>query len=85
MKLKHYKLILFLAFSGLTTGLKAQTTLSGEIVNKSDAPVSGVKIDFGGGTVQTVSDNNGKFSFTYADTLKTVRFFFSHSVINGNR
>jgi hypothetical protein len=70
------KLILFLAFTGLTTGMKAQTKLSGEIVDKKETPIPGVLIDFGNGFIQTVSDRDGKFSFVYPDTMKnrTIQF-----------
>jgi hypothetical protein len=48
----------------------AQTRLSGEITDKANMPVPDVLIYFGAGFLQTVSDVNGKFSFTYPDTLK---------------
>jgi hypothetical protein len=70
MKIRYYKLMLFFAFTGLMTGLKAQTILSGEIVDKTQAPVSGVLINLGAGFLRTVSDNDGKFSFAYPDTLQ---------------
>jgi hypothetical protein len=70
------KKIFLVVFIVLTQGLKGQTKLSGEIVDKADTPVPGVWIDFGSGFIRTVSDNDGKFSFIYPDTLKnrTIRF-----------
>jgi hypothetical protein len=70
MKMNFYYLLLLLAFICFTTGLKAQTKLSGEVTDKDGNPVSGVKVDLGSGFIQTVSDHNGRFSFVYPDTLK---------------
>lgn len=67
-------LLLFICFCGL---LHAQMTkLSGEIADKTGEPIAGARIDFSNGLIQAVSDNMGKFSFTYPDTLKNRNIHF---------
>ncbi|MDR1554074.1 MAG: carboxypeptidase-like regulatory domain-containing protein, partial [Prevotellaceae bacterium] len=75
-KIKNYTLLLLLCFIGCGFGLQAQTKLSGEIVDKSNNPLPGVQVNLNNGLLQTVSDNAGKFTLTYSDTLQTrnIRF-----------
>ncbi|GHT12376.1 TonB-dependent receptor [Bacteroidia bacterium] len=69
MKTSNYKYLLIFAFACLNVNLKAQTSLSGQIVDKTQAPVPSVSINLGSGFLQTFSDNDGNFSFVYPDTL----------------
>ncbi|MDR2065633.1 MAG: TonB-dependent receptor [Prevotellaceae bacterium] len=71
-----YYLFIFLLYLVNGFVLQAQTKLSGEIVDKSNNPVPGVQVDFNKGLLQTVSDNSGKFTLTYSDTLqnRSIRF-----------
>jgi hypothetical protein len=74
--MKKNPFILLICLIGNVLSLQAQTTLSGEIVDKSDNALSSVQIDFNNGLIKTVSDNAGKFTLTYPDTLKnrSIRF-----------
>jgi hypothetical protein len=56
--------------------MQAQTKLSGEIVGNDNNPLPGVQVNFNHGFAQTVSDNDGKFTITYPDTLRSrsIRF-----------
>ncbi|MDR1405977.1 MAG: carboxypeptidase-like regulatory domain-containing protein, partial [Prevotellaceae bacterium] len=71
--IKNYLFILLLCLAGR---LQAQTTLEGEIVDNGNQPLPGVQVNFNHGLRQTVSDNTGKFTITYPDTLKSgsIRF-----------
>jgi hypothetical protein len=77
MQTKNYTLLLLLCFFGF--GLQAQTKLSGEVVDKSNIPIPGVQVNLNNGLLQTLSDNAGKFTLTYPDTLKNGASGFNHS------
>jgi hypothetical protein len=68
--MRNYTFILLLCFINNIFSLQAQTKLSGEIVDRSNNPLSSVHVNFNNGMTQTVSDKDGKFTFTYSDTLK---------------
>ena len=68
--------ILILLACGLN--LQAQTKLTGMVVDKNDHSLSGVSIDFNNGLFRTTTDNDGKFSITYPDTLQNRRITFRY-------
>ncbi|MDR2127236.1 MAG: TonB-dependent receptor [Prevotellaceae bacterium] len=74
--MKKNVFILFICLVVNVFGLQAQTKLSGETVDKSNNPLSGVQVNFNNGQIQTVSDSDGKFTLTYPDTLqkRIIRF-----------
>jgi hypothetical protein len=64
-------------------GLQAQTTLSGEIVDRSNNPLPGAQVNFNNGLRHAISDSDGKFTLTYPDTLRkrTIRVqSFGHKI-----
>ena len=77
MKETYYKSFLIVIFMSLHFGSKAQSRLSGEIIDKANAPVPGVLVDFADGLVQTTSDSDGKFSLLYPDTVtnRVIQFY----------
>ncbi|MDR2026959.1 MAG: TonB-dependent receptor [Prevotellaceae bacterium] len=64
------KYILIIAFICCGFGMQAQIRLTGEIADKNGKSIPGVSVDFGNGLIRVQSDNDGKFAFTYPDTLK---------------
>jgi hypothetical protein len=50
--------------------VQAQTQVTGEIADKNGKVIAGVSVDFNNGLILTQSDNDGKFAFSYPDTLK---------------
>ncbi|MDR2652781.1 MAG: TonB-dependent receptor, partial [Prevotellaceae bacterium] len=74
--MKNYILLLLFCFICNGFKLQAQTKLSGEIIDKNNNPLSGVQVNFNSGLLQTVSDNSGKFTLTYPDTLQTRSILF---------
>jgi hypothetical protein len=73
MRLVFYRWVPLLLLIGTVVTSRAQNRLAGEITDKANTPLPGVSIHFGAGFLQTISDMNGKFSFTYPDTLKICR------------
>jgi hypothetical protein len=61
---------LIIVFIYCAFGIQAQTQLTGEIADKNGNAVAGVSVDFNNGMIRTQSDNDGRFAFTYPDTLK---------------
>ena len=60
---------LFLAFALLfSTGLFAQVTVKGKVVDKTNAPLAGASVVIKGTTEGTTTDANGTFSFQTAKT-----------------
>jgi outer membrane cobalamin receptor len=60
---------LFLAFALLfSTGLFAQVTIKGKVVDKTNAPLAGASVVIKGTTKGTTTDANGTFSFQTAKT-----------------
>jgi hypothetical protein len=81
--MRNYTLLLLFCLIGSGFGLQAQTKVSGEVVDKSNNPLPGVQVNLNNGLLQTVSDNAGKFTLTYPDTLKkrSIRFqSFGHKI-----
>jgi hypothetical protein len=62
-------LVLLICMFGCTIMMRAQTKLSGQIVDKNHHAIPGVSIDFNNGLVKTTSDGDGKFSLSYPDTV----------------
>ncbi|MDR2120113.1 MAG: TonB-dependent receptor [Tannerella sp.] len=50
-------------------GVQAQTKLTGEIADKNGRAIAGVSVDFNHELMRTLSDSDGRFAFTYPDTL----------------
>ncbi|MDR3286683.1 MAG: TonB-dependent receptor [Prevotellaceae bacterium] len=69
--MKNYKFIMLICFVCAGFSLSAQTELSGEIVDKNSNALANVSVSFNNGMVKTISDNAGKFTLTYPDTVKT--------------
>ncbi|MDR1371270.1 MAG: TonB-dependent receptor [Dysgonamonadaceae bacterium] len=76
MRQLHYILFSFLFILLYAQKTGAQNTISGEVVDRSNAPVPGTLINFDDGAIRTTSDIEGKFSLTYSDTIKNRRIFF---------
>ncbi|MDR3132842.1 MAG: TonB-dependent receptor [Prevotellaceae bacterium] len=74
--MKNHTFVLLIFLFVHAYGLQAQTKLSGEIADKSNNPLPGVLVNFNNGMFQTVSDNAGKFTLVYPDTLqkRNIRF-----------
>ncbi|MDR3338765.1 MAG: TonB-dependent receptor [Candidatus Symbiothrix sp.] len=62
-------LILMALLSVGVNCLNAQTTLSGEIEDRTGKPVPGASVSLSAGFLRTVSNKDGKFSFVYPDSL----------------
>lgn len=69
--MKQLFLLLFICI--FNTGIYAQTRLSGEVVDRNNASISGVLVHFNNKRLS--ADMEGKFSLTYPDTLKDRRIY----------
>ncbi|MDR3227742.1 MAG: TonB-dependent receptor [Prevotellaceae bacterium] len=69
--MKNYKFIMLICFVCAGFNLNAQTELSGEVVDKNNNTLASVSVSFNNGMVKTVSDNDGKFTLKYPDTVSS--------------
>lgn len=76
VKITCCKLLFILIISVPNVRMYSQSVIAGEIVDRNNMPVPVVQIDFNDGLEKILSDENGKFLFSYSDTLKKrkVRF-----------
>ena len=68
--MKNYKFAILLFTICCSFAAKAQSRLSGKITDQHNNPVAGALVDFNNGLTRTTSDSDGRFSFTYSDTLR---------------
>ncbi len=65
--------LLFLVFFGVTTGVQAQTIVTGTVVgDQDDLPLIGATVREKGGSNGTVTDLDGSFSLTVSDETATL-------------
>ena len=76
MRTLFYILLFALAECGLN--IQAQTKLTGTVVDRNNQSLAGVQVDFSNGLVKTTTDNDGKFTISYSDTMQNRRLSFQY-------
>jgi hypothetical protein len=69
--MKYYSLAVAITLIFCHVEVQAQARLTGEVADKDGNPIAGVSVSLNRGLMQRQSDGDGKFAFTYPDTLKT--------------
>ena len=69
MKITILKFFLIISFCAGCFYAQAQQQLSGEVVDKNNEPIPFVTIIFSNGISYTLSDNDGRFTLEYPDTV----------------